>query len=124
LEETIQAYPEVVIATPGGLVSDTATLNEMLSHCYTVWLQAKPEDHLSRVAAQGDMRPMAGSAQAIEDLKMILQGRSEFYAKADMVLDTSAQALEESFQILRSRLRSVMKMPFTFNRICPIQLGD
>ncbi|MEY3654197.1 MAG: Shikimate kinase, partial [Pseudomonadota bacterium] len=104
-------YPEVVIATPGGLVSDTATFNEMLSHCYTVWLQAKPEDHLSRAAAQGDMRPMAGSAQAIEDLKMILQGRSEFYAKADMVLDTSAQALEESFQILRSRLRSVMKMP-------------
>ena len=124
MEETIQVYPEVVIATPGGLVSDTATFNEMLSHCYTVWLQAKPEDHLSRVAAQGDMRPMAGSAQAIEDLKMILQGRSEFYAKADMVLDTSAQALEESFQILRSRLRSVMKMPFTFNRICPIQLGD
>lgn len=111
LEETIQIYPEVVIATPGGLVSDTATLNEMLSHCYTVWLQAKPEDHLSRVAAQGDMRPMAGSAQAIEDLKMILQGRSAFYAKADMVLDTSAQPLAESFQILRSRLRGVLKMP-------------
>jgi XRE family aerobic/anaerobic benzoate catabolism transcriptional regulator len=124
LEETIQAYPEVVIATPGGLVSDTATLNEMLSHCYTVWLQAKPEDHLSRVAAQGDMRPMAGSAQAIEDLKMILNGRSEFYAKADMVLDTSAQPLEESFQILRSRLRAVMNMPFALNRICPIQPGD
>ena len=111
LEETIQVYPEVVIATPGGLVSDTATLNEMLSHCYTVWLQAKPEDHLSRVAAQGDMRPMAGSAQAIEDLKMILNGRSAFYAKADMVLDTSAQHLEESFQILSSRMRAILKMP-------------
>jgi XRE family aerobic/anaerobic benzoate catabolism transcriptional regulator len=96
----------------------------MLSHCYTGWLQAKPEDHVSRVAAQGDMRPMAGSAQAIEDLKMILNGRSEFYAKADMVLDTSAQPLEESFQILRSRLRAVMNMPFALNRICPIQPGD
>jgi XRE family aerobic/anaerobic benzoate catabolism transcriptional regulator len=110
LEEAIQIYPEVVIATPGGLVSDSATLNEMLSHCYTVWLQAKPEDHLSRVAAQGDMRPMAGSAEAIEDLKMILEGRAPFYAKADMVFDTSAQPEEDTFQALRSRLRSVLKL--------------
>ena len=70
LEEAIQIYPEVVIATPGGLVSDSATLNEMLSHCFTIWLQATPEDHLARVAAQGDMRPMAGSGEALEDLKL------------------------------------------------------
>jgi len=111
LEETIQMYSGVVIATPGGLVSDLATFNEMLSHCYSVWLQAKPEEHLARVAAQGDMRPMAGSTEAIEDLKLILKGRSEFYAKADMVFDTSAQPLEESFRVLRARLRAAIKMP-------------
>ncbi|MFY8178688.1 MAG: helix-turn-helix transcriptional regulator [Limnohabitans sp.] len=112
LEEAIQIYPEVVIATPGGLVSDSATLNEMLSHCYTIWLQASPEDHLARVAAQGDMRPMAGSAEALEDLKLILEGRSAFYAKADMTFDTSAQPLEESFQALSKQLRTVLKLPF------------
>ena len=111
LEEAIQIYPEVIIATPGGLVSDSATLNEMLSHCYTVWLQAKPEDHLSRVAAQGDMRPMAGSEEALEDLKRILDGRSAFYAKADMVFDTSAQPLEESFVELRRQIRGALKLP-------------
>jgi XRE family aerobic/anaerobic benzoate catabolism transcriptional regulator len=111
LEEAIQIYPEVVIATPGGLVSDSATLNEMLSHCYTVWLQAKPEDHLARVAAQGDMRPMAGSAEAIDDLRLILEGRAPFYAKADMTFDTSAQPLEEAFQALRARMRAVLKLP-------------
>ncbi len=111
LEETIQMYSGVVIATPGGLVSDLATFNEMLSHCYSVWLQAKPEEHLARVAAQGDMRPMSGSTEAIEDLKLILKGRSEFYAKADMVFDTSAQPLEESFRVLRARLRAAIKMP-------------
>jgi XRE family aerobic/anaerobic benzoate catabolism transcriptional regulator len=111
LEEAIQIYPEVIIATPGGLVSDPATLNEMLSHCYTVWLQAKPEDHLSRVTAQGDMRPMAGSAEAIDDLKLILEGRAPFYAKADMTFDTSAQPLEESFQTLRARLRALINLP-------------
>ena len=111
LEEAIQIYPEVVIATPGGLVSDSATLNEMLSHCYTSWLQATPEDHLARVAAQGDMRPMAGSAEALEDLKLILEGRSAFYAKADMTFDTSAQPLEDSFQALRKQLRAFLKLP-------------
>lgn len=110
LEEAIQIYPEVVIATPGGLVSDSATLNEMLSHCFTIWLQAKPEDHLSRVAAQGDMRPMAASKEALEDLKRILEGRSAFYAKADMSFDTSAQPLEETFQALRAQVRAALKL--------------
>jgi XRE family aerobic/anaerobic benzoate catabolism transcriptional regulator len=111
LEEAIQIYPEVVIATPGGLVSDSATFNEVLTHCFTVWLQAKPEDHLGRVAAQGDMRPMAGSKEALEDLKRILEGRSAFYAKADLSFDTSAQPLEVSFLALRVQIRQTLKLP-------------
>jgi XRE family aerobic/anaerobic benzoate catabolism transcriptional regulator len=111
LEEAIQIYPEVVIATPGGLVSDSATFNEVLTHCFTVWLQAKPEDHLGRVAAQGDMRPMAGSKEALEDLKRILEGRSAFYAKADLSFDTSAQPLEDSFLALRVQIRQTLKLP-------------
>ena len=111
LEEAIQIYPEVVIATPGGLVSDAATFNEVLTHCFTVWLQAKPEDHLGRVAAQGDMRPMAGSPEALEDLKRILEGRSAFYAKADLTFDTSAQPLDDSFSALRVQIRQALKLP-------------
>ena len=76
LEEAIQIYPEAVIATPGGIVSDAATFNELLAHCTTVWLKAEPEDHMQRVAAQGDMRPMAASAEAMDDLKRILAGRA------------------------------------------------
>ena len=110
LEEAIQIYPEVVIATPGGLVSDPATFNEVLTHCFTVWLQAKPEDHMSRVAAQGDMRPMAASKEAMDDLKRILEGRAAFYAKADLALDTSAQDLEQTFKLLRMQVRQVLRM--------------
>lgn len=111
LEEAIQIYPEVVIATPGGLVSDSATFNQVLTHCFTVWLQAKPEDHLGRVAAQGDMRPMAGSPEALEDLRRILEGRSAFYAKADLTFDTSAQPLDDSFLALRAQIRQALKLP-------------
>ena len=84
LEEAIQIYPEAVIATPGGLVSDAATFNLLLAHCTTVWLQAAPEDHMKRVAAQGDLRPMAASKEAMEDLKGILAGRAAFYSKAEL----------------------------------------
>ena len=94
LEEAIQIYPEAVIATPGGLVSDAATFNLLLSHCTTVWLRASPEDHMRRVTAQGDLRPMAASKEAMQDLKGILAGRAAFYSKAEFSLDTSAQPLE------------------------------
>lgn len=111
LEEAIQIYPEAVIATPGGLVSDAATFNLLLSHCTTVWLKADPEDHMKRVAAQGDMRPMAASKEAMEDLKGILAGRAAFYSKAEFSLDTSAQPLEPSFQALRELVRRALSMP-------------
>ncbi len=101
LEEAIQIYPEAVIATPGGIVSDPATFNLLLAHCTTVWLQADPEDHMKRVAAQGDLRPMAASREAMEDLKGILAGRAAFYKKADFRVDTSAQSLDATFDKLR-----------------------
>lgn len=110
LEEAVQIYPEAVIATPGGLVSDPATFNQLLSHCTTVWLQADPEDHMKRVLAQGDLRPMAASKQAMEDLKGILSGRAAFYSKAQYRVDTSAQNLDFSFNILRNTVREALEL--------------
>jgi XRE family aerobic/anaerobic benzoate catabolism transcriptional regulator len=100
IAETIKHYPAVVIATPGGIVSDPATFNQLLECCTTIWLKADPEDHMNRVAAQGDTRPMAASQEAMEDLKRILAGRAPFYSKADLTLDTSRQGLAETFESL------------------------
>ena len=111
LEEAIQIYPEAVIATPGGLVSDAATFNQLLSHCTTVWLQADPEDHMARVTAQGDLRPMAASREAMQDLKGILVGRAAFYSKAQYRLDTSAEPLEPTFVALRRIVREALLLP-------------
>ena len=111
LEETIEAYPEAVIATAGGLVSDLGSFNLLLRHCTTVWLTADPEDHMSRVMAQGDLRPMAASREAMEDLKTILAGRAAFYSKAELRVDTSAQPLAETFQILRAAVREALSLP-------------
>ncbi|WP_244789231.1 helix-turn-helix transcriptional regulator [Cupriavidus pauculus] len=111
LEEAIQIYPEAVIATPGGLVSDPATFNILLAHCTTVWLQAAPEDHMERVRAQGDYRPMAASKEAMEDLRQILQGRAAFYSKAEFAVDTSAHSLDGTFVVLRDVVRKALQMP-------------
>jgi XRE family aerobic/anaerobic benzoate catabolism transcriptional regulator len=108
LEEAIQIYPEAVIATPGGLVSDPTNFNALLAHCSTVWLQAAPEDHMNRVVAQGDTRPMAASREAMEDLKGILAGRAPFYSKAQLLIDTSAQPLDATFLLLRDRVRQLL----------------
>ena len=111
MEEAIQIYPEAVIATPGGLVSDAATFNLMLAHCTTVWLQADAEDHMKRVTAQGDLRPMAASKEAMEDLRGILTGRAAFYSKAEFRLNTSDRPLKPTFQALRTLVREALKLP-------------
>lgn len=105
LDLTVQARAEVVIATPGGIVSEPATFNQLLTHCTTIWLQASPQEHMSRVAAQGDLRPMAASTEAMEDLKRILAGRAGFYSRADLTLDTGGQTLDASFHRLQKLLR-------------------
>ena len=107
LEDALRRYPKAVVATPGGIVSDPATFSLLLAECYTVWVRASPEEHMSRVLAQGDTRPMAGHAgnrEAMNDLRRILESRAAFYAKADAVFETSGRSVEESFVALREQL--------------------
>ena len=107
MEEIIQRYPRAIIATPGGIVSDPATYNLLLSHCYAVWIKASPKEHMDRVVAQGDTRPMQGNREAMADLKSILDSRAAFYSKADLVFDTSDQSLESAYSALAKKLQEL-----------------
>lgn len=104
LEETLDKHAQVVIATPGGLVSDTAALSVLLKRCTTVWLQATPEEHMSRVLAQGDKRPMKGNREAMDDLRRILKEREAFYAKASLAFNTSGKSVTDSVMDLQNLL--------------------
>jgi XRE family transcriptional regulator, aerobic/anaerobic benzoate catabolism transcriptional regulator len=106
LEDAIASHTAAVIATPGGVVSDPATFGLLLTHCFTVWMKATPDDHMRRVTEQGDLRPMAASREAMEDLRRILAGRAAFYSKADLVVDTSAQPLEATLNALADGVRA------------------
>ena len=89
LDHVIETYPCFVLATGGSLVSEPATFERLLTMCFTVWLRATPEEHMQRVIAQGDMRPMADNRESMSDLRRILEVREPLYRKADVTIDTS-----------------------------------
>ena len=95
LEAVIARFDRVVIATGGSLVTEPGTYDLLLSSCFVVWLSAKPEEHMGRVLAQGDLRPMAEGPQAMDDLKAILESRAALYAKADTMVATSDRSEAE-----------------------------
>jgi XRE family aerobic/anaerobic benzoate catabolism transcriptional regulator len=93
-----------VLTVGGGIVSEAETYNLLLLNCYTVWVKAKPEEHMTRVIAQGDTRPMAGHAEAMEDLRNILSAREPLYSKADITVDTSGRSVESSIAALQKAI--------------------
>jgi XRE family transcriptional regulator, aerobic/anaerobic benzoate catabolism transcriptional regulator len=101
LERLLDEKSEMVLAVGGGLVAESETFNVLLGSCYTVWLKTTPEEHMSRVLAQGDLRPMADNDTAMEDLKRILQAREPLYRMADAMVDTSSQTVATSLGALR-----------------------
>jgi XRE family transcriptional regulator, aerobic/anaerobic benzoate catabolism transcriptional regulator len=108
LEHVLERYSSFVMATGGSLVSEPGTFERLLSSCFTVWLRAAPEDHMQRVIAQGDMRPMSNNRDAMSDLKRILSEREVLYGKADLQIDTSGREFEESLEGL---VQSLVETP-------------
>lgn len=105
--ERVTADPSPkVISTGGSLPSEPTTYAHLLSHCFTIWLKAKPEEHMGRVVAQGDLRPIAGQSEAMADLKRILAQRESLYARADMAFDTAGKTLDQAATELGTALRA------------------
>jgi XRE family transcriptional regulator, aerobic/anaerobic benzoate catabolism transcriptional regulator len=100
LEQILERQPRFVLSTGGSLVSEHATFERLLTACFTVWLRATPEDHMQRVIAQGDMRPMAENRESMADLRRILSVREPLYGEADIAVDTSGRSLGESFDAI------------------------
>lgn len=106
LERVMNEHERGVFSIGGGVVTEPETYDFLRAHSYTIWIKAKPEEHMDRVVAQGDFRAMAGNDRAMEDLRRILSAREPLYRKADMTLDTSAATVDESFHRLQSTLDS------------------
>lgn len=104
LERVMKAHAEMVITAGGGIVSEPDAYDLLLRHCFTVWVKASPDEHMARVVAQGDLRPMHGKVEAMDDLKRILDAREPLYRKADVTLDTSGDDPQQSLSKLRQAI--------------------
>ena len=96
LEEIIERIDPSIIEVGGSLVSEPAAYERLLGSCITIWLRASPEEHMDRVIAQGDKRPMAGNKHAMEDLKRILSEREDSYRRANYEVDTSGARIRDT----------------------------
>src|ERR1043165_8540146 len=101
LERVLAQHQRAVIAAGGGLVTDAGTYEQLLARCYCVWLKTKPDEHMARVIAQGDMRPFKGRSAALDEIKQLLEDRENLYARADATLDTSGKTVRQSLADLR-----------------------
>jgi XRE family aerobic/anaerobic benzoate catabolism transcriptional regulator len=95
ITELTQRDDHIVLETAGGVVGNREALDMILSTFKTVWLKASPEEHLARVAGQGDTRPMRGNPKALAHLRTLLAARAPDYARAECEIDTSGRSIEE-----------------------------
>lgn len=105
LERVTTSEASFVLATPGGVAERSETFELLLQRCFTIWVRARPEEHMKRVRAQGDHRPMRGHPRAMDDLRRILERRSRIYGRAHVELDTSGARFEDSLLALRQLTR-------------------
>lgn len=108
VEKVIAEHEHAVIATGGSIVSEPATYELLLRACHTIWITASPADHMGRVMAQGDLRPMKASREAMADLKRILENRRDLYGRAEAIVDTSGKNADESFAALLAAARPLL----------------
>jgi XRE family aerobic/anaerobic benzoate catabolism transcriptional regulator len=109
LDRVLREHTRAVISIGGGVVSEKETYDQLLAKCFTVWIKAHPEEHMSRVVAQGDFRAMADNTEAMEDLRRILEAREPLYRRADVQLETSRETVLQSFLKLKQAVQSSEK---------------
>ncbi len=105
LDHVLKENDNVVLEIGGSLVSEQETFAHLLQSFYTVWVQAIPEDHMSRVLAQGDTRPVEESSKAMDDLKLILSEREALYRAANYSINTSNRSVNECVDELTRQCR-------------------
>jgi XRE family aerobic/anaerobic benzoate catabolism transcriptional regulator len=111
LRELIARPGKMIVATGGGIVAEPLTFDLLLASFVTVWLRAAPEEHMSRVRQQGDLRPMADDRAAMAELRTILESREPLYARAKVTVDTSGMAVEGAAEKLLSAIASANRSP-------------
>jgi XRE family aerobic/anaerobic benzoate catabolism transcriptional regulator len=100
--DLVRRDDRIVLETAGGIVGNSEALDAIFGAFKTVWLKTSAEEHLARVAGQGDTRPMRGNPKALEHLRVLLGQREPEYVRAEHVIDTSGRSVEASLAELEA----------------------
>lgn len=93
-----------VVALSGGVVSNPEPWAALKARARTIWLRARPDEHMERVLAQGDRRPMAGRRDAMAELRALLAAREPLYREASLRIDTGGIDVDAAFDRLLTAL--------------------
>jgi XRE family aerobic/anaerobic benzoate catabolism transcriptional regulator len=104
LAQRLENTAPCVIALSGGIVHNPEAHDLVFAKCRTIWLKARPEDHMQRVVAAGDHRPLAGRMNAMAQLRALLSAREPYYKQAEIAVDTSTRAIPQIVEELKTRL--------------------
>ena len=97
---------KLIILTGGSIVSERQTYDFVLNNFFTIWIKAKPKEHMERVIKQGDLRPMASNPKAMDDLNNILKERKNLYSQADVILNTKDKDPDTSYRDLKYLIKN------------------
>jgi XRE family aerobic/anaerobic benzoate catabolism transcriptional regulator len=96
IEAVTQAHERVILAVGGGIVAEPDAYADLLARFHTIWIRTSPAEHMERVRAQGDLRPMEGNPEAMAQLKALLAMREPIYGQAQAEVDTSNRPEQSS----------------------------
>ena len=96
LDEIVASHNKLILAVSGGIVGAPATYAQVLERFHTIWIRTSPAEHMARVRAQGDLRPMEGNPAAMDQLKALLEARTPEYERAFAQVDTTTRPVQSS----------------------------
>lgn len=96
LDEVVASHNKLILSVSGGIVGAPATYAQVLERFHTIWIRTSPVEHMARVRAQGDLRPMEGNPAAMDQLKALLEARTPEYERAFAQVDTTTRPVQSS----------------------------
>jgi len=114
LERIVAEYPNVVLATGGGVVAEPATYEFLLTSFFTIWLKAKPREMFERVLMQHDARIASPKLrdEALENIARTLDARQPLYQLAHASFDTSGKPVAQVVPALLALLPPARRPAF------------
>ena len=96
-----------VLSTGGGAFIRQETRRLINQNALSVWLKAKPETLASRIS-NTDSRPLLKGKDPVAVLQKLAAEREQFYAEAELVVDTDGLSLTKAIEKVKTSITSYL----------------